>query len=225
MMAEINSAEYVSKLGQRSDPSSFAPSQEMGQAEFLLLLTTQLKNQDPSKPMDPANFVSDLTEMSQLDSTNKMNASITAMVTGFQALQTMQASSLIGKNVEVEGAEISHTSGQATNFKLSLDKPLSDVRVVITDSNGTVQELKLGALSVGSETVSWDGKDDSDIDKPSGQYSITVFGTDEEGEKQPITSVVPSKVNGVSIDTDGKTTLNLVTGESVSMDSVREIRV
>ncbi len=222
---DVNSAEFVAKLGQNSNSSSFAPSQEMGQAEFLLLLTTQLKNQDPSKPMDPSSFVSDLTEMSQLDSTNKMNASITAMVSGFQALQTMQASSLIGKKVQVEGTEISHTSGQTTNFKLSLDKPLSDVKVVITDDDGVVQELALGNLSAGSEAVSWNGKDESDIDKPSGQYSITVFGMDEEGENQSITSIVPSQVNGVSIDTDGKTTLNLATGESVAMGSVREISI
>ncbi len=219
----INSAEFVSKLEKNGNPSAFAPSAQLGQADFLLLLTTQLRNQDPSKPVDPANFVSDLTEMSQLESTNNMNTSIAAMVAGFQSLQTMQASSLIGRKVQVEGSEISHSLGQETHFKLSLDKPLSDVKVVISDSDGVVNELDIGNLSSGDELVSWDGKDSSDIQKGTGQYTITVFGIDENGGKQSINTIVPSQVNAVSIDTDGTTILTLATGEKVAMSSVREI--
>ena len=220
---DVNSAEYISGLTQGSNSSIFAPSQELGQAEFLLLLTTQLQNQDPSKPVDPANFVSDLTEMSQLESTNTMNSSITAMVAGFQAMQTMQASSLIGKSVQVEGTEISHTAERPTDIKLSLDKPLTDVTVVISDADGVVKEINVGNLSTGEELVTWNGQDDSGIVKGTGQYSITVFGMDENGDSKSIKTVVPARVNGISIGTDGSTTLTLATGEKIAMSSVTEI--
>ena len=75
-----SSEDFVTGLQQSSDSSSFAPSNVMGQADFLRLLTTQLQNQDPSKPMDPTSFVTDSTQMSQLEATTKMNESILANI-------------------------------------------------------------------------------------------------------------------------------------------------
>lgn len=222
-VAGLNKNDYAVGLQQGSNPTANAPSQQMGQAEFLLLLTTQLQNQDPSKPMDPTAFVTDLTQMSQLESTNAMNASITAMTKGFQAMQTMQASSLIGKNVQVVGSEMSHTSGTDTDIRLSLSQPLTDVKIVISDSDGIVKELDAGDLPSGNKTISWDGLDDVGAIRDSGQFELTVYGTDEAGDLQAINTIVPSQVNSISVNPDGTMTLTLATGERVAMDAVREI--
>lgn len=223
MAVNISSADFRSQLQQGSNSAQFAPTKEMGQAEFLLLLTTQLRNQDPSKPVDPSSFVTDLTQMSQLESTNNMNESIAAMAAGFRSMQTMQAASLMGKKVQVEGTQISHTSGQDTSMNLSSDKPLSDVKVVISDNNGVVEELDVGNLSSGKSLVTWDGMDDSGVVMDSGQFDIIVYGTDANGEKQSINTVVPSKVKGVSIEKDGTTILTLATGQKIAMSEVKEI--
>ncbi|BBP43066.1 flagellar hook assembly protein FlgD [Thiosulfativibrio zosterae] len=219
----VSASEYATALQQASNPSTSAPSNALGQADFLRLLTTQLANQDPNKPMDPTNFVTDLTQMSQLESTNQMNASVLAMTKGFQSLQTLQGAALIGKSVQAEGEEMSHTQGKETSFRLEPDQPLSDVKVVITNEFGPVKELSLGDLNRGESTQSWDGLDEQGNPMASGQYSLTVYGTDETGELQSIKTIVPSQVKSVGINTDGTMALTLATGERVALDAVREI--
>jgi len=218
-----NSADYIKALQQNSNPSKTAPTQQLGQADFLRLLTTQLQNQDPSKPMDPTKFVTDLTQMSQLQATVSMNKSVQAMTTGFQNLQTLQAASLIGRSVQTVGQALSHTQGQVSDFRLSLDKPLKDVRVVITNDKGPVREIPIGNLNVGDKVVTWDGKDDQGVAQMTGQYTLTVYGTDNQGQIQTVKTIVPSKVNSVGVNKDGSMTLTLASGERVALSDVREI--
>ena len=216
-------SDYVSAMQQGSNPAASAPKDQLGQAEFLRLLTTQLQNQDPSDPMDPTQFVTDLTQMSQLEATTKMNESISAMTTSFQNMQTMQAASMLGKNVKVNGNDFSHTADQPSQLQLNLEQPLQDVTVVISDDDGMVKELFLDDLNSGEEIVSWDGIDKDGNPRGSGVYSLTVYGTDEEGEIQMVDAVVGSKVNSVAVNEDSTVTLTLATGERVSMNDVREI--
>lgn len=215
--------DYVEALQQSSNSSAFAPENVMGQADFLRLLTTQLQNQDPSKPMDPTSFVTDLTQMSQLEATTKMNESILAMTQGFQNLQTMQAAAIIGKSVQVSGEDFSHNQGVASQFRLSTDQPLTDITVVVTDGSGVVKELEIGDMTSGEKVVEWNGLDEAGVEKPSAVYSLTAYGSDENGDLKSIDTVVSSRVNTVGVNTDGSMTLTLATGERVSMDGIREI--
>ena len=218
-----SNTDYLEAMQQSSNPSSSAPNNVMGQADFLMLLTTQLQNQDPSEPMDPTSFVTDLTQMSQLEATTKMNESILAMTQGFQNLQTMQAASIIGKNVQVDGEDFSHTQDAVSQFRLSSEEPLTDVTVVISNANGVVKELSIDDIQAGEKIVDWNGLDNFDRAQSSGVYSLTAYGTDANGELQSINTVVPSRVNSVGIDSSGGMTLTLATGERVTMDTVREI--
>lgn len=219
---DTGSKDYLSSI-EASNPRLFAPGNNLGQADFLRLLTTQMQNQDPTKPMDPTSFVTDLTQMSQLEATTKMHESIAAMTQGFQGMQTLQGAALIGKNVRVSGEVFSHTQGQSSQVSLNLDQPLTDVTVVISDDNGLVKEMDIGDVQQGDKLIDWNGMDNVDVVRASGLYKITAYGTDENGDLQSIDSVVPSRVNTVGINTDGSMTLTLATGEKVAMDAVREI--
>lgn len=221
--AATNSSDYLKAMQQNTNPAASAPKNELGQAEFLRLLTTQLQNQDPSKPMDPTQFVTDLTNMSQLEATTKMNESISAMTTSFQSMQTMQAASMIGKNVQVDGSDFSHTEGQSSMVTLDLDEPLQDVSVVISDGNGMVKEMFLDDLNSGEKVINWDGLDTNGNPRGDGVYSLTVYGTDNEGEIKSIDTVVASRVNAVSVNDDSSITMTLATGEKVEMNEVRAI--
>jgi len=215
--------DYLTALQQNTSSSTSNPENVMGQADFLMLLTTQLQNQDPSKPMDPTSFVTDLTQMSQLEATTTTNQSILAMATSFQNMQTMQGASLIGKNVQVTGEDFSHVQGQDSQFRLNTDIPLSDVKVVISDEDGIVKEISVSSLPSGEKIIDWDGLDDVGANRPSGIYSLTAYGTDADGELKSVDTVVASRVNSVGISSDGNMTLTLATGERVAMDTVREI--
>lgn len=215
--------DYVQALQQNTSKSTSNPANAMGQEDFLMLLTTQLQNQDPSKPMDPTSFVTDLTQMSQLEATTKMNESIVAMTTGFQNMQTMQGAALIGKSVQVNGEDFSHKQGLPSQFSLSTEEPLTDVKVIVSSEGGIVKEIDVADLTSGEKIIEWDGLDDVGSNRASGVYSLTAYGTDAEGELKSVDTVVASRVNSVGVGTDGRMTLTLATGERVSMDTVREI--
>lgn len=218
-----NVSDFLSSAQNTPNTAAFAPDKAMDQTDFLRLLTTQLKNQDPNKPMDPTNFVTDLTQMSQLESTNQLNKSVMAMKEGFQSLQTMQASALIGKSVLAEGSDFSHAEGKESKFRLNLDQALSDVTLVVSDGTSAVKEISLGDLAKGEESGVWDGKDENGNPMANGVYKLTAYGTDKNGELQSIKTVVGTQVNSVAINSDGTMKLTLATGETVNMSAVREI--
>lgn len=59
----------------RAPDASVGPRQ-LGQADFLLLLTTQLKSQDPLSPMDNSQFVAQLAQFSTVSGVTEMNGGI-----------------------------------------------------------------------------------------------------------------------------------------------------
>lgn len=222
-MAAINN-DYISSMQTASNPAASAPTQQLGQKEFLRLLTTQMQNQDPSKPQDPTSFITDLTQMNQLDATTKMNSSIQAMTQSFQSMQMMQSAALLGKSVQVDGEQMSHTEGQQPQFKLSSDQGLTDVKVVVANStSGVVRTLDVGNMGIGEQVMSWDGMNESGVPNATGVYQLTAYGTDANGDIQPVKTIVPSTIRSLSVNPDGSVKLTLDTGEQLPMNAVREI--
>jgi len=220
---DTQNQDYISSLQKTTDPKKNAPNQQLDQADFLRLLTTQLANQDPNKPMDPTNFVTDLTQMSQLESTNKMNESMLAMTNSLQSMQVMQSASLIGKNVQAVGDLLSHQQGTISDIKLDLKESLTDVNVVISNDSGPVQELFLDDLPAGEKIAQWDGIDKLGNVMPSDDYKLSVYGTNPSGDIKTIDTIVPSRINSIGINSDGSARATLATGEIVNVDEIREI--
>lgn len=219
-----SSTSYADQMQKTGNSSAFAPEMQMGQKEFLLLLTTQMMNQDPTKPMDPTSFITDLTQMSQLQSTQDLNKSMLAMTAGFQNMQVMQAATLVGRAVIAEGEVFNHNPEFVSHFRLDTDEPLTDVKIIITDSKGIVREMDaMGVLNKGETNVAWDGLNDDGGDAAGGNYKLIAYGYDADGNVKGIKTVVATSVYSVSVDTDGSLKLTLSTGERVDMSAVREI--
>lgn len=60
-------------------PTPPAPKATLGQAEFLRLLTAQLKNQDPTKPIDNLEYVQQMAMFSQISATTEGNQRLDAI--------------------------------------------------------------------------------------------------------------------------------------------------
>jgi flagellar basal-body rod modification protein FlgD len=86
---------------------------------FLKLLIAQLKNQDPTQPMDSTQFVSQLATFSQVQEAVSTNAKLDSLLTA-QSLTV--ADSFIGRTVASADGE---TSGVVTSVKITDDGPLA----------------------------------------------------------------------------------------------------
>src|SRR4051812_35941700 len=75
--------------------------------KFMTLLVTQLKNQDPLNPMDNAQLTSQLAQLQTVTGVNKLNETLNTLKASYQSSEAMQATSLIGHGVLVEGSKVS----------------------------------------------------------------------------------------------------------------------
>jgi len=203
---------------------------QSAQNQFMTLLTTQMKNQDPLNPMDNAQVTSQLAQLSTVTGINQVNASINAMNANFQASQSLQAANMIGHGVFVPGNSIALTSTtnssgvSSTSGALGLNLPqnITSGKVSITNAAGqVVKTINLGSMSQGVQTVSWDGSTDAGGVAPAGTYSYSVTAASGASPVTP-TNLEFGMVSSVSSGSQG-VTLNLTNLGDVAMSSVVQI--
>jgi flagellar basal-body rod modification protein FlgD len=101
------STQLVSSLKDVTVPTQAAststtPGGALDKNAFLKMLVTQLKNQDPQKPMDDTAFISQMAQFSSLEQMQNLNTTLTS-AQAFQSLS--EASGMIGKYVSLVSAD------------------------------------------------------------------------------------------------------------------------
>ncbi|GAB4267940.1 MAG: hypothetical protein Kow0029_02860 [Candidatus Rifleibacteriota bacterium] len=82
------------------------PKQELGKDDFLLLLTEQLKNQDPMNPMNDMEFISQMSSFSSLEQMLNMNKNIESLVQANSSNKKIEAMKFLGTTVTAKTAEM-----------------------------------------------------------------------------------------------------------------------
>ncbi|PHM29345.1 flagellar hook assembly protein FlgD [Xenorhabdus budapestensis] len=224
--ASINDSLDNSTVGELASITKTQP-QKSGDIKdnFLNLLVTQLKNQDPTNPMQNNELTAQLAQISTVEGIEKLNKSLGAIVGQMEGNQTMQTTMLIGRKVMIPGDKIlvgSNEKKEISTFGFELNRPADSVKVTIKDKSGAVvRELDIGKLNTGVHNLVWDGKDADGKEVADGAYSFTVSASyqDQALVTLPLTQGV---VNGVTRGEDG-TKLDLGLAGTVTMDKVRQI--
>ena len=150
---------------------------QSAQNQFMTLLTTQMKNQDPLNPMDNAQVTSQLAQLSTVTGINQLNASVNSLNSNFQASQNLQSANMIGHGVLAPGNTLNLASGKAV-YGVTMPQNVSNASVAVTDASGAVvRTIALGAVAQGTNSMSWDGKTDSGATAPDGNYTFNVSAT------------------------------------------------
>lgn len=191
------------------------------QDRFMTLLITQMKNQDPLNPMDNAQVTSQMAQLSTVTGIDKLNNTVTSLMSNMQTGQSYQAANMIGHNVLVPGTAVT-TTGTGGYFGIDLPIGADKLSVTIKDSAGsTIRTLNLGAQDAGSLPLKWDGfADDGSVAK-TGNYKFEVTAT-TAGQSVAADSLNYAEVMSVSNSTSG-VKLNLSNLASVSTTDVKEI--
>jgi flagellar basal-body rod modification protein FlgD len=123
---------------------------------FLKLLVTQMQNQDPLNPMDNAQITTQMAQISTVSGIDDLNKSIGTMTSTLFSSQSMQAASLIGKNVLVPGDKLLLDADRNTTAGFALAGPADKVSVNIKDANGKVVDtVDLGPQKPGRVSFDW----------------------------------------------------------------------
>ena len=185
---------------------------------FLSLLMTQMRNQDPTAPMDANQFTTELVQFTGVQQGVATNSNLSQLIALTQQNQVLQSGQLTGKTADVSASAISLQNSAGTiGFSLPTAQP---VGIAIVDGTGRVVRQVSLAANAGSNVWHWDGRDDSGAALPDGAYRIAVeSGTDSA--PQPVTFDVLGTVTGMTQGANGLT-LQLG-GLSVPMSAVHAI--
>ncbi len=115
--------QQTTNTGNSSSATSSLSTNNLGENDFMTLLITQLKNQDPSNPQDSSAFVAELAQFSSLQQETQVN----------QNLQQFAANSMIGYNV----TDNSGNTGVVTAVTNGGPNSTTGLQLNITNSSGT----------------------------------------------------------------------------------------
>jgi flagellar basal-body rod modification protein FlgD len=197
---------------------------EMGKQEFLQLLVTQLRHQDPLNPADPQEFASQLAQFSTLEQLIGIGTKLDDGAAATEALMQMQNNSsaltLIGKNIVAEGGGVSVGEGaEETKVQVAVGGAGGSGVVRLYDAAGEeVASLPVGQLEPGRQTIDIT---QLGLTAGPGQYRYELEVTDASGESVETMTFTETRVDGVQYTQDGPM---LVCGsQTIALNAVVEI--
>jgi len=173
---------------------------ELGKDEFLKLLVTQLKFQDPLNPMSNEDFIAQTAQFTSLETLGKINENIISSNKSFEQMNGVFATSMLGKEVKVNIGRISLSEGKAA--AIEFDIPEGDSAIVsIYDGNSNILvRRKLVDNVSGKYVYKWDGLDEKGNLAKDGAYSVKVQASNPSGKNTKLSYSVTEKVLGVRPD-------------------------
>lgn len=162
---------------------------------FISLMVAQIQNQDPTNPLDSAEFLTQYSAMSQVKSMENMVSLGQNNLVLLDNLQTLSAASLVGQDVEVS-VESLELSDQVLNGQLTLEHASTDTRVLLTDSLGVSREIVLGEQAPGRVAFSIDPKA---LGLAPGRYQVSA----STGSGEYPSVKVQGRVSSVQVSNEG----------------------
>jgi flagellar basal-body rod modification protein FlgD len=214
---------YAFINGNKTSPQQTNNNGQLDQNAFLKLMIAQLKNQDPTKPQDPSEFMSQLAQFSQVTSTQNMETSIQSLTDSLRSTQVINGTSLVGHDILAVSDTADIQSGGTVSGAIDAPKGISSIKVIVKDANDTeVRSFDLKDVKEGYNNFTWDGLTNSGAAAPTGEYTFSTVAV-ANGETGSLETMLSSKVSSVTIDPSSSAlTLNTNTG-AVSLDDVRRV--
>lgn len=197
-------------------------SSELGQEDFLQLMVAQLENQDPTKPMDNFEFLSQIAQFGTVDGIQGIQQSFEQMTATLTANQTLQAAGLVGSKVITETNIAVLAEGESIDATVDVPGGNGGVTLYVQDMSGRlVHTRQLGPQPAGEMQIQWDGIDDNGNPSPLGQYRVSA-DVSMAGEPVATSVYAHTLVDSVTIDrSNNGVTLNLAGGDQVSLSQVK----
>lgn len=187
-------------IGIKGNADDTAQKNVMGKDDFLLLLTAQLKNQDPLSPLDPTEFTAQLAQFSSLEQLMGINDNLESLQLFSLASNNAAYANLIGKTITASGGGVSVQGGLVSNaLSFDLESEAASVFVDIYDESGAlVRSIMVGQHDAGSHTMDWDGKNDSGNPVSDGNYVYQVRAVDGDLNMVRAQAQTTGVVDGIS---------------------------
>jgi flagellar basal-body rod modification protein FlgD len=210
-----NTTPASAKSGQAETPNAMAGDFQT----FLTLLTTQMRNQDPLKPMESTEFVAQLASFSGVEQQIRANDRLDRI---FEVLSGGSAEGLaawIGREIRAPGK--ADFTGEPIDIART-PVPETD-RAILVVRNDFGQEVARRAIDPLATNVAWDGQDGYGATAAHGRYSFVIESYAGETLADTQAGGVFARVSEVRLAEDGPVLLT-EGGGSVALAEVTGIR-
>jgi flagellar basal-body rod modification protein FlgD len=187
---------------------------------FLTLLTTQLKNQDPLSPMDTTQFTQQLVEFSSVEQQINGNKKLDQLIGLQSTANAYGAVGFVGTQVAADSDQMP-LQNKKGKFDYKIEHTSGSALLKITNSAGQLVMVKQVDAAVGTHPVEWDGTDFNGSQLPDGAYTVNVAYQDSNGTSYDAPITTYGTVDSAVIS-NGEVSLNM--GQvSIPLDKVTNI--
>ncbi|GHD03262.1 basal-body rod modification protein FlgD [Pseudorhodoferax aquiterrae] len=149
---------------------------------FVKLLVAQIRNQNPLEPTDPAAFVGQLSQLSQVEALRLLADQGTASASAMASMQVISLGSQVGTDVTVQTSQV-QLDKEPVQVDFTLSSPSTKTTLVLTGTGGRKFSIELGTKPIGTVSTA---VDPAALGIPAGSYALSVETSTKE---TPATSV------------------------------------
>lgn len=190
-----------------ADPNA---NSQLSQEDFFSLLTEQLAQQDPTKPVDNDQMVAQMTSFTMADSLSQLNDKFDNFASSMSSNQALSATSLIGQEVLVQTNSATTWQDGQISGAIQADAPVEDLKIRITDEFGqVVREIEGGNHDAGAISFGWDGTDGDGNHLPRGKYKVEASGV-VNGLNTELNVDVSAQVTGMAVARRNVTDMEII---------------
>jgi|TARA_B110000240_G_scaffold90208_1_gene102432 flagellar basal-body rod modification protein FlgD len=209
-MSEINSSNQsltniLDKLGINSAKEKFAPKDtknQLGQEDFLKLMTTQLQNQDPFAPVDNADFIAQMAQFSTVTGITSMDETMKSVSEQLSEMRIASTTQMMGHSVLVPGKYARPDKEGVVSGLVDLPDTAANLNIIFESSDGEVlHQDSLGLQKAGLVGFEWRDLPD-DIKLSNEPVTIRAF-TGNSGDTGELATQVFANVSGTSKTDNG----------------------
>lgn len=195
---------------------------ELALEDFMSLMTTQLQNQDPLKPMESGDFLGQIASFAQVSGLDDLQNSFSSFAESMKSDQALQGSALVGKSVLIPSSLGLHSAESNLSGIINVDPSVTDLSLqVFTEEGELVRTIEMGAAS-GNVDFTWDGLDDEGNAMEYGSYQFLATGT-VDGEGTAFATATVARVDSVLVGNDQGLIMNLSGIGAVPFSEAQEI--
>ena len=191
--------------------------------DFMSLMTTQLQNQDPMKPMESGEFLGQIAAFGTVSGIGDLQTSFDGFASSMKSDQALQGSAVVGRSVLVPSSIGTMTAEGGLKGQINVAKPVSDLKVqIFAESGALVKTIDMGSAA-GYTNFAWDGFSDNGEVMPPGTYQFRASGS-IDGNSTAFGTATVAKVDSVLVGSGNQgLTLNLAGIGLVPFSEAQEI--
>ena len=194
----------------------------LGQADFLKLMTAQMKNQDPTNPTDNTQMIAQMAQFSSVAGIAEMNTTLKAMAVKLNGTSAADALAYVGKTVLAPGTTAYPRTSGGFAGSVEIGGGATSIDISIADASGNVvHQGELGAHEAGTVAYDWDGKDAAGNAIGGAPFTVTVTASNA-GTAVEAQNLVWAPVESVALS-GGDAVLNVPGLGPVKIPAVRQV--